>query len=142
MSEIRLQIPAHADYIDIVRVCLYGLASKLRFSYEAIEDMKVAVSEACNNAVLHGAQPNSIISIAFQSDETSLTIRISNEGPPFVYSDAINGASPIQAAEVGDLRVGGLGLYLMQALMDEVDVIAIDHGTEVVLTKYLDAPSS
>ncbi len=53
MNNIRLQIPAQADYLDVVRLCLYGIASKVGFTYEEIEDMKVAVAEACNNAVLH-----------------------------------------------------------------------------------------
>jgi len=70
MNAIRLQIPAHADHIDIVRLCLYGIASKLGFSYEDIEDMKVAVSEACNNAVLHGVldRNKDIIDICFKSE--------------------------------------------------------------------------
>jgi serine/threonine-protein kinase RsbW len=67
MNAIRLQIPAHADYIDMVRICLFGIASKMSYAFEEIEDMKVAVSEACNNAVIHGEQKanQGIIDITF-----------------------------------------------------------------------------
>jgi len=139
MKEIRLQIPAHADYIDIVRVCLFGIASKLSFSYEDIEDMKVAVSEACNNAVLHGSpslQHNNI-DISFESRDTSMTIKISNKGTSFPHVDALVNASPLPATDISELPVGGLGIYLMQALMDEVNVETIDNITIVTLVKYL-----
>ncbi|SFE56118.1 serine/threonine-protein kinase RsbW [Paenibacillus catalpae] len=139
---IRLQIPSHADYIDIVRVCLYGIASKLSFSYEDIEDMKVAVSEACTNAVLHGRPAEegfSLIDISFQPTEAGITIIVKNDGPPFEHHDSETDeiSPPLQGIEISELPVGGLGLYLMEALMDEVTVQSNENGTEVILTKYV-----
>ncbi|MNZ54987.1 Serine-protein kinase RsbW [compost metagenome] len=139
MNAIHLQIPAHADYIDMVRLCLFGIASKMNFAFEDIEDMKVAVSEACNNAVLHG-YPNGdhgVIDICFEFEEKSLTIKVKNNGMEFMNVAAIDKVAPLQADEVSDLRVGGLGIYLMQALMDEVEVTSSGGATEVVMTKYL-----
>ncbi|WP_424767411.1 anti-sigma B factor RsbW [Paenibacillus sp. sgz302251] len=139
MNAIRLQIPAHADYMDMVRICLFGIASKMNFPFEDIEDMKVAVSEACNNAVLHGAQEKelAVIDINFECEDTSLTIKVKNNGPTFTYSDALATASPLQDGDVSELKVGGLGIYLMQALMDEVNVNIADGLTEVVMTKHI-----
>lgn len=137
---IRLQIPSHADYIDIVRVCLYGVASKLNFSYEDIEDMKVAVSEACTNAVLHGGsgkEGGSLIDITFQPSVTGITIIVKNEGPPFEHSESSTAGPPLQGIDISELPVGGLGIYLMEALMDEVSVKSGGCGTEVILTKYV-----
>jgi len=139
MKEIRLQIPALADYIDIVRVCLFGIASKLSFSYEEIEDMKVAVSEACTNAVLHGSRTSQLnnIDICFEIRERSLTIKVSNKGTSFEHVDALENASPLPETDISELPVGGLGIYLMQALMDEVTVETIDNITQVTLVKFL-----
>ncbi|MGO4372373.1 ATP-binding protein, partial [Paenibacillus sp. MCAF20] len=119
MKAIRLQIPAHADFIDMVRICLYGIASKMKFSYEDIEDMKVAVSEACNNAVLHGGHNtgDEVIDVCYETDDDSLKIRIKNNSPGFVYPNALDMSAPLAAEQVSDLRVGGLGIYLIQALM-------------------------
>ncbi|URN95013.1 MAG: ATP-binding protein [Candidatus Pristimantibacillus lignocellulolyticus] len=141
MKEIRLQIPAHADFIDIVRVCLFGIATKLSFSYEDIEDMKVAVSEACNNAVLYGSgtTEHNTIDICFESRDHSLTIRISNKGQSFEHVDALEKASPLPETDISELPVGGLGIYLMQALMDEVTVETNDNITQVTLVKFLTA---
>ncbi|HTG68590.1 MAG TPA: ATP-binding protein [Candidatus Udaeobacter sp.] len=139
MNAIRLQIPAHADYIDLVRICLFGIASKMSYAFEEIEDIKVAVSEACNNAVIHGAQgaDQDVIDICFETGDAGLTIKVKNSGPAFLVPDALEEAAPLPDADVSGLRVGGLGIYLMQALMDEVEVNASESGTEVVLTKYL-----
>ncbi|MCK9858800.1 ATP-binding protein [Paenibacillus sp. ATY16] len=137
---IRLQIPSHADYIDIVRVCLYGIASKLNFSYEDIEDMKVAVSEACTNAVLHGGsekEGGSLIDVTFQPSEAGITIIVKNDGPPFEHTEAGIASPPLQGIEISELPVGGLGIYLMEALMDEVLVQSNESSTEVILTKYV-----
>lgn len=139
MKDIHLQIPSSADYIDIVRACLYSVASKLGFSYEDIEDMKVAVSEACNNAVLHGSQAfqNNKIDISFESSDSDLIITIQNDGPSFAHTDTLNNAAPLQVADIRDLPVGGLGIFLMQALMDNVTVETNDHKTEVTLIKSI-----
>lgn len=141
MNAIRLQIPAHADYIDIVRICLFGIATKMSFPYEEIEDMKVAVSEACNNAVIHGAKENTEdqIDICFESNNEGLTVKIKNNGSGHTLTNELENASPLPDVDVSGLRSGGLGIYLMQALMDEVTVEATESGTEVILTKYLNA---
>jgi serine/threonine-protein kinase RsbW len=138
MNEIRLKIPAHADYIDLVRLCLYGIASKMGFSIEAIDDLKVAATEACNNAVLHANPQDKVshIDIVFEITETSLTIRVKDKGPSFNFSETIAKESTMHNKEISELQIGGLGLYLMQALMDKVTVLT-ENGTEVILTKNI-----
>lgn len=138
---VRLSIPAEAEYLDIVRLTLYGIASKMGFSYEEIEDMKVAVGEACNNAILHGygAEASGQIHLAFErATDEELTIRIKDEGSSFLHTSESMGGHVLgaRAATVHELTVGGLGLYLMQALMDKVEIVT-SKGTEVILTKLL-----
>ncbi|WP_127588571.1 anti-sigma B factor RsbW [Paenibacillus koleovorans] len=140
MSSVRLVIPAAAEYMDLVRLCLYGMASKAGFSYEDIEDMKVAVGEACNNAVLHayphdGDSEPATIELSFEQEVSRFIVKVKDRGMSFNHARALEEATPIQAEEPSELQAGGLGLYLMQALMDEVH-IRTDDGTEVTLTKY------
>jgi serine/threonine-protein kinase RsbW len=135
-----LRVPAEAEYVDLARLTLYGVASKMGFSYEDIEDMKVAVSEACNNAVLHayGAAPG-VMEIGFGVCPDGLRITVKDDGVSF-DSAAENGVSsaPLAGKSIDEIEAGGLGLYLMQALMDEVEVMTRPGaGTEVVLTKRL-----
>jgi len=145
---VLLQVPASAEYIDLVRLTLYGLAVKIGFSYEEIEDMKVAVSEACNNAVLyaygdlpHGSTTSALdveprIEVRFVKQADALSIIVKDDGRSFDAAAAARRAEPLHGKSVDELQAGGLGLYLMQALMDQVQVNS-DMGTEVVLTKRL-----
>ena len=114
MNAIRLQIPAHADYIDMVRICLFGIASKMNYAYEEMEDMKVAVSEACNNAVIHGEfrETSNVIDISFEPMDSGLTIKVKNNGVSTFVGEALEKASPLPDVDVSGLRVGGLGIYL------------------------------
>ncbi len=146
---VTLRVPASAEYVDLVRVTLYGIAAKMGFSYEEIEDMKVAVSEACNNAVLHAygslqaghaAQvPNHplIVEIRFIKHRDALSIVVKDNGQSFDARGQAKQSSPLEHGQsIDELHVGGLGLYLMQALMDHVEVHS-GSGTEVILTKRL-----
>ena len=81
VQRVTLNLPASAEYVDIVRLNLYGIASKMGFSYEEIEDMKVAVSEACNNSVLYAySQEGGMVEVLFQVTGESLSITVRDEG--------------------------------------------------------------
>lgn len=132
---VTLRVPALAEYVDLVRLTLYGVASKLGFLYEEIEDMKVAVSEACNNAVLHAYEHAGMVEIRFAVADGALLITVKDDGRSFVPAEVP--ASPaLHGKSLDEIEAGGLGLYLMQALMDEVEVRS-EAGTEVILTKRL-----
>jgi len=135
---IQLTIPAQAEYVDVVRLTLYGIASKAGFSYEEIEDMKVAVSEACTNAVLHAYDDKSIgqIDLTFTLEQDSLHITIKDYGDSFVPSPQTSPPPSMQNKPLEEIVPGGLGLYMMQALMDRVEVHT-DFGTEIILMKRM-----
>lgn len=141
-EQITLRVPAKAEYLDLIRLALYGIATKVGFSYEEIEDMKVAVSEACNNAVLYAyadtGSPGGAgeMEIRFVKQEDALSIIVKDEGASFDAAAAAQRAQPLHGKLIGDIQAGGLGLFLMQALMDQVEVRS-ELGTEVVLTKRL-----
>ncbi|NIK67149.1 anti-sigma B factor RsbW [Paenibacillus sp. BK720] len=133
-----LTIPAKAEYIDIVRLTLSGLAAKEGFSYEEIEDMKVAVTEACSNVVLHAYNGGEfgVIEVIFEAEEDSFQIRVKDSGNSFHYEPTVIAQASLHEKPLIDANVGGLGLFLMQALMDQVEVHS-ELGTEVILTKRL-----
>jgi serine/threonine-protein kinase RsbW len=134
---ISLIIPARAEYIDIVRLTLYGIATRMGYTYEDIEDMKVAVSEACNNVVLHAYNDSAgKVEIHFDIGDLELSIAVKDDGKSFNYVDVENSTLPMQEQSLEDVEVGGLGIFMMQALMDHVQV-KNDRGTEVILTKHL-----
>jgi serine/threonine-protein kinase RsbW len=136
-KQVTLSVPAQAEYVDLIRLTLYGIASKMKYSFEEIEDMKVAVSEAVNNAVLHAyAGEDGIIEVTFAVSEEELTITVRDHGVSFTAAGNPAAAS-LHGKSIDEIQSGGLGLYLMQALMDTVEV-KHDIGTAVVLTKKRD----
>ncbi|SEU25365.1 anti-sigma B factor RsbW [Paenibacillus sp. NFR01] len=139
VQKVILQLPASAEYVDIVRLNLYGIASKMGFTYEDIEDMKVAVSEACNNSVLYAyGQEDGLVDVIFEVGSSSLSITVKDEGESFDEADKSGEHMTLHDKELSDVQVGGLGFYLMQALMDEVSVVSeAGKGTVVTLTKRL-----
>jgi len=138
VQRVTLNLPASAEYVDIVRLNLYGIASKMGFSYEEIEDMKVAVSEACNNSVLYAySQEGGMVEVLFQVTSDSLSITVRDEGESFDSVGAV-GDRTLHDKDLSEVQIGGLGFYLMEALMDEVSVTnQAGKGTEVTLTKRL-----
>ncbi|MCM3786351.1 anti-sigma B factor RsbW [Neobacillus mesonae] len=138
-QRVTLKLPATADFVDIVRLNLYGIASKMGFSYEDIEDMKVAVSEACNNSVLYAyGEENGVVEVTFEFDTAGLSITVKDEGESFDRVEQRDGIATLHDKDLNEVQIGGLGFYLMQALMDDVNVVTEEgKGTEVVLIKRL-----
>jgi len=135
---IHLTIPAQAEYIDIVRLTLYGVTNKAGFSYEEIEDMKVAVSEACTNVVLHAYdfQHSGQIHVTFQIDNDYICISVRDSGSSFHYEQTVSKSAALHNQSLDNITPGGLGIYMMHALMDSVE-FRTDLGTEVILTKRI-----
>lgn len=136
VQKVVISLPATAEFVDIVRLNLYGIASKMGFSYEEIEDMKVAVSEACNNSVLYAYKDtNGMMEVTFEIIGDALSITIRDEGESF---DSWGERSTLHDKNLNEAQIGGLGFYLMQALMDDVSVMnEAGKGTKVVMTRRL-----
>ncbi|PZE20243.1 anti-sigma B factor RsbW [Paenibacillus xerothermodurans] len=135
---VSMTLPAEAEFIDVVRLTLYGICTKAGFSYEEIEDMKVAVAEACNNVVVHAYEPGhgGTMEVRFEMLENGLRICVRDEGSSFNYAEKAQQAESLHDKSLEEAQIGGLGIYLMQALMDDVEVVS-GRGTEVKLTKWL-----
>lgn len=136
---IELTFPARAEYIGVARLTVSGIASRIGLSFEAIEDVKLAVGEACTNAVQHayetGAEGKLHLSFSLYPDR--IVIVVSDTGKGFQLAALKETLGPIDTViDVENLKEGGLGLYLIHTLMDEVEVNG-EHGVAVSMTKYL-----
>lgn len=138
---IEMKIPAKPEYVGIIRLTLSGVASRMGYAYEEIEDLKIAVSEACTNAVQHaykgGDGEDGEVAVRFLVYEDRLEIIVADKGGSFDFKQKQEDLGPYTSAHTVDqLAEGGLGLYLMQTLMDEVEVQA-NSGVTVAMTKFL-----
>lgn len=97
-----LRIPGKPEYVSLVRLTISGLASRVNdLSYEDIEDLKLAVAEACSRAILHGNGEE--ISIECQVSDHSVTVSIQDQG-------------------TGEEEEDDMGIFLIRSLMEEVTI--------------------
>jgi serine/threonine-protein kinase RsbW len=136
---IEMKIPAKAEYVGVVRLSVAGIANRMGYSYEDIEDLKVAISEAITNAVTHAYHENDDgeVTIGFGVFKDRLEIMVADHGGSFNIKEIKSDIGPYEeSADVEDLREGGFGLFLINALMDKVQ-INNEYGVIVLMTKYL-----
>jgi|WetSurMetagenome_2_1015567.scaffolds.fasta_scaffold696267_2 serine/threonine-protein kinase RsbW len=130
-TTVTLRIPSQAEYVAVARLTVAGIAGRMGFPYDAVDDIKVAVGEACTNAIEHAAPDPSqeVIEIRCQVDPEALIIEIADQGKGF---------DPGLESQPDLLAGGGLGLILIRALMDEVQLDSLaGKGTQVRMIKRL-----
>ncbi|WP_139492037.1 anti-sigma B factor RsbW [Brevibacillus dissolubilis] len=135
---IELTLPARVEYIGVARLMVSGVANRLGFPYDDIEDIKLSVAEACTNAVRHayqGAEGKVRIQCGIFADRLEITI--SDNGEDFNLDAIRQERGPItKDTDIENLSEGGLGLYLIHTLMDEVEISG-EQGITVAMTKYV-----
>jgi len=111
---VRLTIPARAEYIALCRLALTGISRVVAFPEEVVEDLKLALTEACTNSVRHAYGGSAgAVEIVYELHPDRLVIEVTDEGQGF---------DP--AARAGDepLSEGGLGIAIIRAIADEVEI--------------------
>ncbi len=134
---VRLTFPAKAEYLLLARLALAGLARELRLGDELVADLKLAVTEACGNAVRH-AYPGGVdgdVSVVFTIDDSRLLVTVEDTGDGIHAPD-----SPAdEAAELAGPLESGMGMPIIRAIVDELAVEqgSDGRGTVVRMVKHL-----
>jgi serine/threonine-protein kinase RsbW len=136
MQRVELNIPSIPIFERVVRASAAEVGSAFGFSEERIADLKVAISEAVNNAIDHGNQgdPAKLVAVVFEVDGQKLEIRISDQGGASAALDFSRRVVEEDNLEAGMLR--GFGTYLIGALVDDYEVDSSQHGTVLTLRLY------
>jgi serine/threonine-protein kinase RsbW len=132
---IRLTIPAKAEYITLGRLALTGIA-RLRpvpLSHEVLGDLKLALTEACTNSVRHAyGGGGGAVEITYELREDRLVVEVTDQGAGF--RPAVGG----ERAGDGELSEGGLGIAIIEALTDELEITeGRDGGSRLRFVKRL-----
>jgi serine/threonine-protein kinase RsbW len=129
---IRLQIPGATEYVTIARRAIDVVGEQLDLSGAARAEVKLAVGEACNNAVQHasqnGANDGSVI-VACRVRPDVLEIDVTNQGNGF-HPGSHSLMPPAEA-----LAEHGRGMPLMEMLMDSVEYLSENGNTTVRMRK-------
>ena len=126
---VELKFPCKPEYVGVARLAILGVASRMRFSYDEVEDVRLAVGEACTTSV-EWAERNS-------KSNSDIVLR-SEIGPEKLVVDIIDQAG--ERKEDGrsadtEQETENLGALLITLLVDEVAVIPQNGGTLVRMVK-------
>jgi serine/threonine-protein kinase RsbW len=120
---VRLSIPAKAEYITLGRLALTAIARVQPFSPETLSDLKLALTEACTNSVRHAYREgrSGTVEIVYQIERDRLVVEVADDGKGFDPQERLQDAN-------GDLSEGGLGIAIIRAVADEVEIGERDSG--------------
>jgi serine/threonine-protein kinase RsbW len=128
---VELVIPCRPEYVGVARLAVLGIASRMPFSYDEVEDVRLAVGEACTHAVERAGSGAATIRITSTIDEHALVIEVAD--------DVAAGTKPRPSNEADGLLgmdQQGLGALLIEILVDEAKIDTRPDGTTVLLKKY------
>lgn len=129
---VRLCIPAKPEYISLGRLALTGLSRLRAFPDDALADLKLALTEACTNSVRHAYDGGEgMVEILYELHEDRLVVEVTDSGEGFEYGDA-------HSKEPDELTEGGLGIAIIEALADELEIRdGEDGGSRLRFVKRL-----
>jgi serine/threonine-protein kinase RsbW len=124
------QLAAIRDFVE-------GVARQLGLSEPVIYDLRLAVDEACSNVVRHAYRgQGGRIQVTIEPVECGVQVLVRDWGQPF---DPAAVPAPDVTARLEQRSLGGLGLFLIRQMMDEVE-FSFDHaeGNTLRMVKLLD----
>ena len=132
-NNVDLSIPMQPDMEVIATSVAESIGTFIGLDHNKVDEIKIAVVEACINAFEHSKSADRRISVSFSMDEKGLMISINDGGDGFDMDDAMVKIAEKRSEGIGDR---GWGLTLIHELMDEVSIASTDNGTLVKMLKY------
>lgn len=128
-ATVELRFPCKPEFVGVARLAILGVASRMRFSYDEVEDVRLAVGEACTTSVEWAerndkAESNIVLRSEIADDKLTVDI-IDQAGNRSEGSRQNNSQEP-----------ENLGALLITLLVDEVSVVSENGGTHVRMVKY------
>lgn len=138
IKEFKLRIPSQTDNLELIRYFVGRVAEKVGFDDEDVGKIELACDEACTNVIKHAysldRKNDQSLDIAIKLDYQKLTLVVTDHGKGFNPNSI---KMPNMKEYLAELKVGGLGIYLMKTLMDEVDYeIKPGVRNQVRMVKY------
>lgn len=137
LREVTLALPMVPEMEIEASKTATAIAESIRMSPDRIDEVRMAVVEACINALEHSHAADREVYVTFQI--------LGEEGDPdklrIMVRDTGIGFSPdgLEEPRIGDkikaTRKRGWGLKIIRGLMDEVEILSGADGTTVVMSK-------
>lgn len=135
--EKELRIKSRTENLALVRKFISSVISEMNSEQNIIDDIVLAVDEAVTNVIKHAykSSPDGDIVINVKYSAKKVMVEITDFGIPFSPNSV---PLPDMKKYFEEKKVGGLGIYLMKSLMDDVHYKSIPNKfNKVILTKKL-----
>ena len=122
-NTIELRLPSKLGYEKVAMNTAASVARIMGFSEERVEDLKTAVAEACINAMEHGNKMDASrsVGVVLSIIENSLEVKVTDTGDGPHHKTA---APDIDRKMLGEEEARGMGMFLIQALVDEAEWVS------------------
>ncbi len=115
-----LRLPSRLGFEKVAMDTAASVAALMGFTDDRVQDLKTAVAEACINAIEHGNQLNEslsvVVTLAMSVDSLEVEIRDHGEGVQHEMH-----VPDIDRKMMGEEDARGMGMFLIQALVDKVE---------------------
>lgn len=131
MNRARVEFESVAENLGFARVAAASWAAGLGFTLEELEDIKLAVSEAVSNCIVHAypEHPGRVL-IELSASDHALAVSVQDEGVGIADVPAVRRPGVSSSSQ----RMG-MGFTLMEALSESMEVVSSPgQGTTVVMS--------
>ncbi len=124
---VEIRLPSVMGYEKVAMSTAASLAKLKGLPEDRVEDLKTAVAEACINAIEHGNRMNEklSISVVISADDDELEVKVIDDGKGMNKQMA---KPDIDKKMHGEEDPRGMGMFLIQALVDEAEWVAGTDG--------------
>lgn len=129
---IKLEIPSSPEFVSLARSVIEGISSCVGLGDGHLEDLKLAIGEACTNAVKFSGPGKPPVRVTYRIDPQRVEIEVRNTGAEFHEEKRCPRAPSIE-----QLPDGGLGIYLIDQVMDELTITSEGGETTLTMAKRL-----
>lgn len=141
-TNVEVRLPSRLGYEKVAMSTAASVAKLMGFREDRIEDLKTAVAEACINAIEHGNRLNEGLSVGvvLSAGEDALEVKVLDDGKGL---KSLPPRPDIDKKIHGEEDPRGMGMFLIQALVDEAEWVAGGNGRSsyVRLVIRLDPPN-
>ena len=129
----KISIPSNVTRIVEVGQFSERIADMIGFSDEERDNLAIAVTEAVNNAIIHGNKYNESkkVIVTYHLLDNGVKVSVRDEGGGFNPGNVKNPVLPDNL-----MKEHGRGIFIVKTLMDKVEFNFNRKGTELIITKY------
>lgn len=126
-TTVEVRLPSRLGYEKVAMSTASAVAKLMGFREDRIEDLKTAVAEACINAIEHGNRMNEKLSVGviLSAGDDALEVKVIDDGKGMKTRPP---KPDIDRKMHGEENPRGMGMFLIQALVDEAEWVAGSDG--------------